>query len=83
MQCSSNAPPKGGTTCRAVYFRLAPLTQMEQLYLEKMELSDISVLANYNDLRLLRLWDNEIQDISALAGLTNLDLARTHGQSNH
>ncbi|EAF9641306.1 hypothetical protein A6I69_13080 [Listeria monocytogenes] len=57
------------------------LTNLEYLYLENNQISDISPLSNLTNLTELNLDDNQISDISPLSNLTNLpylNLASNH-----
>ena len=45
---------------------------LEWLYLDNTDVSDVSALANLTNLKSLVLWNTDVSDVSALANLTNL-----------
>ena len=47
-------------------------TALQELYLRRNEITDVSPLASLTNLQRLSLWGNEVEDISPLASLTNL-----------
>lgn len=48
------------------------LTGLEELYLNKNQIVDISPVAGLTSLRILAFYENEVDDITPVAGLTNL-----------
>ena len=50
----------------------AAVTKLEELYVNRMELTNISVVENFTKLQILNLNDNQVVDISAVENLNIL-----------